>query len=182
VIREVEQLAALDARLVKLRSAEGRPANPDEGLQLASLCAGYKRLYATAAAWYADAFAADPKAADDIKASHRYDAACAAAQAGCGRGSDVDKLTEAQRARLRNQAAEWLRADLQVNQKLLQDSNEQERTLAHERLENWQRDPDLCDVRDLAAIAKLPPAERAAWVQLWADVEILLQAPTPKKQ
>jgi serine/threonine protein kinase/tetratricopeptide (TPR) repeat protein len=176
IIRGVEQFIVLNAELVKLRSGEGRPANPREGLQLASLCVTYKRLYATGAAWYADAFAAEPKAADDINAAHRYDAACAAAQAGCGRGLDAGNLTDAERARLRKQAMEWLQADLRVYEKFLQGNNQQERTLGQQRLEHWQRDRDLSDVRDLAAIVKLPPGERAPWVKLWADIEIHLKS------
>src|SRR5262249_44741887 len=37
-------------------------------------------------------------------------------------------------------------------------------------LHPWQGDPALTGVRDAGPLATLPPAERAAWQQLWADV------------
>jgi hypothetical protein len=39
--------------------------------------------------------------------------------------------------------------------------------------------PDLASVRDQEALAKLTEAERAAWQQLWADVEQLLKKNAP---
>jgi hypothetical protein len=42
------------------------------------------------------------------------------------------------------------------------------RTLAH-----WKADSDLAGIRDEAALAKLPEAEREAFRSLWADVEAL---------
>jgi hypothetical protein len=35
----------------------------------------------------------------------------------------------------------------------------------------WQREPGFAGVRDPAALAQLPAAERAGWQQLWQDVE-----------
>ena len=43
-----------------------------------------------------------------------------------------------------------------------------QRTLKH-----WQEDTDLVGLRDAAALAKLPEAERAEWQKLWAEVESL---------
>ena len=34
----------------------------------------------------------------------------------------------------------------------------------------WRSDPALAGVREAGPLAALPPAERAAWQQLWADV------------
>lgn len=42
-------------------------------------------------------------------------------------------------------------------------------------LQHGQRDPDLAGLRDEAALAKLPEAERAAGRKLWAEVESVLQ-------
>ena len=41
-------------------------------------------------------------------------------------------------------------------------------------LRYWQRDPAFAGVREQAALAKLPEAERDAWQRFWADVEALL--------
>jgi hypothetical protein len=46
-------------------------------------------------------------------------------------------------------------------------------------LRHWRADIDLAGVRDPAALARLPAAERAAWQALWADVDALIRgAPT----
>src|SRR5205085_2881461 len=78
-----------------------------------------KRRYAAAARLWAEAFAADPKLADDPLASHRDDAAFAAALAAAGQGADAGALDERERARWRKQALAWLRAELVVYGKLL---------------------------------------------------------------
>jgi hypothetical protein len=46
-----------------------------------------------------DTFTAEPKRADDLNTQHRYNAACAAAQDGCGQGADAGKLDTKERAR-----------------------------------------------------------------------------------
>jgi hypothetical protein len=47
--------------------------------------------------------------------------------------------------------------------------------LAHWRLHDWQIDADLAGLRDQELLAKLPAEERQACLQLWADVEALLE-------
>ena len=42
-------------------------------------------------------------------------------------------------------------------------------------LQHWKVDPDLAGVRDAAALAKLPEAERKEWRTLWAEVDRLLK-------
>jgi hypothetical protein len=41
-------------------------------------------------------------------------------------------------------------------------------------MDHWQKDTDLAGVRDAAALAKLPAAERAVWQKLWAEVAATL--------
>ena len=41
-----------------------------------------------------------------------------------------------------------------------------------------QQNTDLAAIRDEAALAKLPPEERAAFNKLWADVAALLNRTT----
>jgi len=142
----------------------------------------FRKRYSAVARLYADAFAAEPKLADDLNAAHRYNAACAAALAGSGQGNDAGMLKDEERARLRRQALDWLRADLAMSAKRLQPArpevqgaNPQDPSMVRQRLEHWQRDDDLIGIRDSAALAKLPPGERVGWVQLWADVEDLLR-------
>jgi hypothetical protein len=57
---------------------------------------------------------------------------------------------------------------------LVEKDTPQLRAVAAKILRHWQANPDLAGVRDAAALAKLPEAERAAWTRLWADVQALL--------
>jgi hypothetical protein len=139
-------------------------------LQLARVCLA-KRLSATAAYLCAEAFAANAALADDPSQGRRYLAARAAALAGCGRSEDAPP-SEAERARLRQQALSWLRADLAL---WAWYAVSDRRPAAENTLRDWQRDRDLACVRDAAALAVLPTDERAAWQTLWADVDALLR-------
>jgi hypothetical protein len=156
-------------------------------LALAQLCLHYKRLYAAAARLYADAFAAEPKLADDPRAPHRYRAARSAALAAAGKGEGAAKLDDEGRARLRGQALAWLRArlrgqalawlraHLRVRASQVEKGTPQARAAAVKSLRHWQAYPDLAGVRDAAALAGLPEAERADWQRFWADVQALLE-------
>jgi Flp pilus assembly protein TadD/serine/threonine protein kinase len=180
-VRQAEQLLALDAKLPKLLKGDAQPAGVAEQLALADLCQQpYKRLYAAAARFYADAFAAEPKLADDLRFQHRYNAACDAALAGCGQGKDAAKLDDKERTRLRRQAVDWLRADLAAWTKLLDRDPKQARAVA-QTLQHWQAEADLAGLRDKDALAKLPEAEQVTCQKLWADVRALLNEVQKKK-
>src|SRR5262249_47474314 len=85
-VRSAERLAALDARLPRFLSGEVKPHDAGEAVWLAWLCQQpFKQRYSASARFYAEAFAAEPQWAEDLRARHRYNAACAAALAGCGR-------------------------------------------------------------------------------------------------
>jgi tetratricopeptide (TPR) repeat protein len=129
---------------------------------------------AAAARFYAEAFAAHPKLANDLRFTNRYNAACHAARAGCGQGQDAAGLGEAERARLRRQALDWLRADLAAWGQFLEKEPDQARPRVQQALRMWQQDADFAGVRG-DALAKLPEAERQTWQQLWEDVEQTLR-------
>jgi serine/threonine protein kinase/tetratricopeptide (TPR) repeat protein len=129
---------------------------------------------AAAARSYAEAFAAYPELADDLRVPNRYNAACCAALAGCGQPKDAANLDDAERARLRRQALGWLRADLAAWGELLEKQPEQARGRVRQTLRQWQQDADFAGVRG-DALAQLPEPERQTWQQLWADVERTLR-------
>ena len=163
---------------------------------------------AAAARLYAKAFAVWPWLANAVwpwLANHQlqrvcYNAACAAALAGCGQGKDAAELDEAERAGLRGQALICLRSDLAAWSRLLETQPAEarasvQRTLkldvamidlrvacphVQETLRRWQQDASFAGVRG-NALANLPEAERQAWQQLWANVETLrLRAEDPE--
>jgi serine/threonine protein kinase/Tfp pilus assembly protein PilF len=179
LLGECERLLGLDARLAVRLEGKAQPAEASEQRDLARLCQDHKRCYA-AARFYAAAFAAQPKLADDLGTQDRYNAACAAALAAAGHGADAAKLGDAERARLRRQALEWLTADLAAWDQRIKD-HPQERVRVQKALRHWQADRDLAGIRDTEALAQLPPAEREACRKLWAEVDALLQrAGSPK--
>jgi tetratricopeptide (TPR) repeat protein len=173
-----EQLIALEKRLPALLAGKEQPKNNADRLAVAEARIR-KKLHARAAQFYAAAFTVDGQLADDPKAGHRYNAACAAALAGCGAGKDAAKLTDAERAGLRKQALDWLRADLDVWRQLLDKAPDKARPTVVQTMQHWLGDADFNGVRGKEALAKLPEAERQAWQQLWADVEKLITKGAP---
>jgi serine/threonine protein kinase/Flp pilus assembly protein TadD len=168
-VREAEWLVALEGKLPMFLSGEAQPADAAEQQALARMCQMHKRLYAAAARFFTQAFDARPEMANDLKTQDRYNAACAAALAGCGQGADATALGAQKRALLRLQALVWLRADLALRAKQAAGDRPEERAQAQRALEHWLRDADFVGVRG-DALAKLPEAERQTWRQLWADV------------
>lgn len=113
--------------------------------------------------------------------------------AGSGQGEDADHLNDAERALLRRQALDWLRADLtscrqrlddstaQANDTAQPDSTEQPNGTAQpnawiqRRLQARRDDPALAAVRANGALAGLPDLERELWLRLWSDADALLR-------
>jgi tetratricopeptide (TPR) repeat protein/serine/threonine protein kinase len=181
-IKECERLIELDARLAKVLKREVEPADAAERIALASLCQRYKKRNVAAARFYTEAFGADPKLLDTLRAPHRYNAACAAALAGCGQGEDAATLDDKERVRLRGQALNWLRADLESWHKYLDKEPDQGRAPVQQTMRHWQQDVDFAGVRGAGALARLPEPERQPWQQLWDDVETLARRTAePKK-
>jgi tetratricopeptide (TPR) repeat protein/serine/threonine protein kinase len=175
-VRHCERLVELDGKLPGFLDGKATPASAAERIELARLC-WLKHLNGAATRFYKEAFVADPKLADDLGAAHRYNAACATALAGCGHGEDAVQLEEKEKARLRGQALDWLRADLAAMGRLLDKGADQARSTARvgDVLKHWQVDPDLAGVREADALAQLPDAERQPWQKLWQDVADILK-------
>jgi hypothetical protein len=166
-------LLALDQKLAAVLSSEAKSAGPAEAAALADLCGRYKKLFAAAARLYAEAFDADPKLADDLRAAHRYNAACYAALAGCCQGKDAAGLGEEKCGQLRRMALSWLRADLAAWRGLLDKEPDKARPAVAQQMAHWLKDQDFAGVRGAEALARLPEAERKDWQQLWEEVEAL---------
>jgi hypothetical protein len=137
-------------------------------------CIAEQRL-ARAADLYAEALGPQAAAASRLdEAGSRCVAARCAAQAGCGIGQDAAGLTTAQRASWREHARDWLQAELIAGKTLLAGPAGAQRAALPGSLQSLLEDPFLACVRDDAELAKLPPAERTAWADLWHEAATLL--------
>jgi serine/threonine protein kinase/Tfp pilus assembly protein PilF len=167
-LEQSDRLLALETRLPDLLQGQGQPVDAGERLAQARLFREHGRPYA-AARLFAAAFAANPALADELPARNRYEAACAAARAAADQDSAEAGLDEAERAGLRHQAHDWLRADLAQRARQRQGSPS-----AAAALKTWPTDAALAGVRDQALLEKLPGDERQQWRRLWADVDVVL--------
>jgi serine/threonine-protein kinase len=169
-LAKAQRLAAARDRLPALQDGSYTPASNEERLDLAEWCR-IRKLHHTAARLYAEAFATDPARGDNLEAWHGYNAARSAALAAVGKAEDVATLDDVERARLRKQAVDWLRANLPLRTKQLHTVPPASRASVMRR---WQQDPDLAAVRDPDALAQLPEGERKACEALWAEVQALV--------
>jgi serine/threonine-protein kinase len=156
------------------------PRDNTERLALLGVCR-FKNRTCASARLYADAFAADPTLADDPRFNHRYNAARVAVLAGCGQGEDATGLREAERRRWRDQAREWLQADLAARAHAFDADPTAARASARKALTRWQEDPDLSCVRDPGELAKLNADEQKEYQALWQAVSNLLRRAREEK-
>jgi tetratricopeptide (TPR) repeat protein len=173
-LAKAERLAAVRHKFAAFQNGSYTPASNDERLDLAKWCR-IKKLHHTATRLYAAAFVADPKLADDLKAAYRYNAACFAALAATGQGEDAARLDDTEKASLRKQALDWLRADLTLHTMQLDSGKPADRAAVQQTLKHWQQDSDLAAIREKAELEAFPPEERAACEKLWSDVAALLK-------
>ena len=162
---DCERLIKRDGQLAQALKDGAPHASAPERLEYARVC-GWKKLYGAAARFYADAFKADPKLAENLFAADRYAAARAAALAAGGKGKDADQAAEAGRVRWRNQAREWLGADLALWTNRQQGGDARTQALVERTMRVWQIVPDLADVRGSESLAKLPAVEQDSWREL----------------
>jgi serine/threonine-protein kinase len=145
-------------------------ASPLERAHLGSICRMNGR-FADAVRFYTDAFAAAPSLTEDPSNGFRYQAACAAALAGRETGLTPEAGGASQRASYRQQARQWLSADVQLLRVQV------ERQSAREHLRNillrWQADPALAGIREASLLRALPEDERKQCVDLWSRVKEL---------
>lgn len=174
-LRQAERLLELDRKLHVILSGKLQPADTAERIALAELCQLYKKRYLAALRFYEEAFTAEPKLTGDQPSLPRYNAACAAALAGCGQGEDADKLGPNAYARLRRQALNWLRADMAAWRKILEGDRSKAASAVRQQMQHWLQDTDFAGVRGPDALAKLAEAERQDWLKLWAEVDGLRQ-------
>jgi tetratricopeptide (TPR) repeat protein len=184
-VRQCERLVELDGKLTGFLDGKATPASAAERIELAGLCC-LKHRNGAAARFYEEAFAEQPKLAENLQAFHRYNAAGAAALAGCGQGKDVAGLDDKERARLRRLALDWLRADLEARRGQLKSWWLGAAGQARQAVRHALEAPDFAGVRGPEALARLPEAERQSWHRLWDDAADMLaraqSKTTPEKK
>jgi tetratricopeptide (TPR) repeat protein len=170
-LRRTQRARQLLPRLPDVLAGKQKPRDPAETFDFGHICyEPPQRRYADAVRLFAEAFAADPKLAEDLGSHNRYDAACAAAQGGCGKGNDAASQDDQARARLLGQALTWLRANLALRRQQATSGDAALRKEAAFRLAWWLDDQELTGVRPGPNRTSMPAEERAAWDALWADV------------
>jgi hypothetical protein len=161
-----KQLLPLESKLPAIVAGKEIPEDAATVRALAQWHYFYRGQPLAAVRLYEVLFTRQPPAADDLASRLRFEAAGAAALAASGSGAEAAKLDAGAKAGLRKKALEWLRADLDAWAKRPMN--------AGSRLREWQQCKELKSVREPAALAKLPDAEREEWQRLWADVAALI--------
>jgi serine/threonine-protein kinase len=163
--------AAVAERMPAVLRGDIQPANASECLDLAGLCR-YQQRFGDAARLYRDAFAINPKLAEDFAAKHRYWAACSAARAGCGEGKAMSGIDDRQRKSWRHQALEWLRADFTLLSGRLS-AGAPVSNSARLQIQHWFNNSELACVRDTTK-QDMPEDERKEWSVLWVEARDVL--------
>jgi serine/threonine protein kinase len=172
-VRDAETLLRFDEELAAIQRGEPPPADPRERLGIADFCVMWKRLPLTSLRLRTGLFAEGFPHTDDERAVHLFDAACAAALSANGDGLDVADLKEQDRARLRRQALDWLRAALELSTRRLEKRATADCVAIEKKMNHWQNDSDVASLREEAPLAKLSEAEREEFRNLWKDVAAL---------
>lgn len=165
-------LIALEPRLEAFLTTAERASDAKESLLLSELCR-LRGRYVAAVRFARDAFAADVTSAKDPTLGYRFDAACAAALAGSGNARDGAVVEESERRDHRRQAREWLLADIQSWNQILDDYGPKARARIINTLERWRTSPQLAILRDRDRVDLLDETERSECRALWREVDLL---------
>jgi len=181
ILGRCEQLEKASRKLTATLAGKEKPANETEQLTLGMVCAmSCRKTHAAAAVhFFTEAFAAQPRFAENPSSGCRHHAACCAILAGTGQCEDAKDLDAAKQADLRRQARDRLRADLVILEKNIASRNPLAFTPVQYRLWVWHNDPDLAAVRDPRRLMALPAKEREEWLALWNDVAALGKKASP---
>jgi tetratricopeptide (TPR) repeat protein len=161
-LKKCQQLLALEEKVPAIVKGDIKPGDAAECRLFADLC-HYTKRYSAAVRFYAH-----PKLADDSQTQNRNLAARAAALAAAGKGKDPDDLEDKERTRLRQQALEWLRADLALWNKRMNKATQLLPVLAAARTSTVGVSPS--GISPFASIGTLL-AERASRLQTCTTVQ-----------
>jgi len=169
VLRREAESSVLPEAEAFLRG-EHVPVDDDERLALTALCED-RGFHATGASLWADVITSRPA----LLAEHGYEAAAAAALAGCGVGNDAQELGEAERAEFRAQAVQWLNRQLDACEQKLARKRQDDVISVNDALREWRTSWKLAGLRDPDRLAHLPAREQEACQELWRRLAELLE-------
>jgi hypothetical protein len=172
-VKDCERVVELEGKLPAILSGKQQPASATERAYCATVC-HKKHLYAAAVRFYTEVFAEGRRFVGEQPSGPRYNAACAAALAGCGQGTDAGNLPDKDYVRLRTQSFKWLRDDLAAWRTILEKHGDKARPAVVQQMRHWLDDSDFNGVRGPDALARLPDSEREGWQKLWAEVAATL--------
>jgi ECF sigma factor len=91
-----------------------------------------------------------------------------------GQSRDDPPPDDAARAKLREQAFSWLKAELSAWQQFLKTADSGNNELVAKTLNHWKTDTDLAGIRDEPGLWRLPVEERTALEEFWREVNRLV--------
>jgi tetratricopeptide (TPR) repeat protein len=174
-LRQMAPLLDSAVRMEKVLKGQAKPINGADCFNMAQISRVYMRRYAQAVRFFVESLDERSDLPRSIKEAGRYDAACAAALAGCGQGEGAPTDAAALAAH-RKQARDWLRADLAFQAK----RPPSERAEVQKALTVWRESKDLTGVRDADALKRLPEDEWKEWQRFWTEVDDLLRVAMPE--
>lgn len=169
MIQKTELLLAKEERFAAVVSESAKPNDAKETLEFAARCY-HSKQYAIAVRLFAAAIGADPAIATNMDCAHRYNAACSAVLAAGAKTAEPTASDAASKSQRREQALEWLSADLAHREKEACSATSEGKAKAQSALEHWKADPDLAGVRGHAALEALAAEERGESLRLWEKV------------
>ena len=134
------------------------------------------RRFTVAAQLFVEAIRNPPWWTVGLMRDIRYHAACCAALAGAGKGIDEMPLDEKTKAHWRNQAVEWLKADLPDGLGEAETAASRRQVLIGQTLRGWKSNADLAGIRDAVVLKeRSKTSRRGLQGPLWAELEALLK-------
>ncbi len=179
-LSQCQHLLELDKKLPDVLNGEIQPKAP-ERVEFADLCRRYRLATPPPPASTRRCSLSSPRSPKTWQPAIATTPPAPLLWPASARAEAAAIRTEKERTRLRNQALDWLRADLTAWDKQQQDDPKAGPEI-QQTLQHWQADADLAGVRDADALAKLPESEREAWRKLWTDVDALSAKMDPAKK
>jgi serine/threonine protein kinase/Tfp pilus assembly protein PilF len=168
VLDNVKKMDDLDKDVAAVLEGK-KTVSTAELKEMAEFCWDSKLCYATAARLYQLAFADFPYPDEEVYRNY-FHAACAAVQAGTCRGKDARLITEDEKAEMRYQGLDWLKAALKAHVRIAATNQHAQLEEFEQRLVRLLQHPILTHVREHMEASQLSEQEQKGWKQMWADV------------